>query len=269
LERSARGVTLTAAGASLAGDAPALLATAERLSRDATRAKRGMEGRCVIGAVATGPTSELLSRAITRSAVRHPHVHLLVQEMATPEQPAALARGDIDLGLGHALPTLGRDKQKGLVAARVHEDRLDAALLAAEHPLAGRRQIEARALADVPFLFMERSFHAGFYDRVYAELRALSLEPLVQGTYDGLQAVWSLAAQGKGWALAFHSQIERPPAGTIAVRIAKFDLPWGIDLLSRRGEPSLAVRAVIEVFREVRALRPRQQHARGARRKYK
>lgn len=269
LDRSARGATLTAGGASLAGDAPALLATAERLSRDATRAKRGMEGRCVIGAVATGPTSELLTRAITRSAVRYPHVHLLVEEMATPVQPAALARGDIDLGLSHALPTLGSDKPEGLLTVRVHEDRLNAALLAAEHPLAGRRQLDARALADVPFLFMERTFHPGFYDRVYAELRALRLEPRVESTFDGLQAVWSLAAQGKGWALAFESQIGRPPAGTVAIRIAKFDLPWGIDLLSRRGEPSLAVRVVIDVFREVRTLRPRQQHSHRARRQHK
>jgi DNA-binding transcriptional LysR family regulator len=257
LERSPRGVTLTAAGASLADDAPALLAMAQRLVRDASRAKRGMEGRVVIGAVATGPTSELLSRAITRSAVRYPQVHLLVQEMPTPAQHAALAAGDIDLGLAHAFPTIGHDKPEGIVATRVHEDRLDAALLPAEHALAGRRHIEAHALAAVPFLFMDRAFHPGFYDRVYAELRTAGLEPLIDQTYDGLQAVWSLVAQGKGWALGFHSQLERPPAGTVAVRVSRFDLPWGIDLLSRRGETSLAVRAVIEIFREVRASQPR------------
>jgi DNA-binding transcriptional LysR family regulator len=257
LERSARGATLTPAGASLAEDAPALLATAHRLVRDATRAKRGMEGRVVIGAVATGATSDLLTRAITRSAVSYPHVHLLVQEMPTPAQRPALAAGEIDLGLAHAYPTLARDKPEGLVALRVHEDRLDAALLAAEHPLAGRRHLDALALADVPFLFMARSFHPGFYDRVYAELRTLGLVPRVDATYDGLQAVWSLVAQGKGWALGFHSQLDRPPAGTVAVRIARFDLPWGVDLWSRRGESSLAVRAVIDVFREVRAIRRR------------
>jgi DNA-binding transcriptional LysR family regulator len=267
LERSARGVTLTAAGASLAGDAPALLVTATRLVRDASRARRGMEGRVVVGAVATGPTSELLTHGITRSALRYPHVHLLIEEMPTPAQPAALAHGDIDLGLAHAFPTVGRDRPEGLVAVRLHEDRLDAALVAAEHPLAGRGPLTARLLADVPFLFMDRSFHPGFYDRVMAELRALGLTPRVDATYDGLQTVWSLAAQGKGWALGFHSQLERPPAGTVALRIAKFDLPWGIDLLARRGESSLAVRAVIDVFREVRAQLSRGTRLPGARRK--
>ena len=259
LERTARGATLLAAGVSLADDAPALLATAERLVRDATRAKRGMEGRVVLGAVATGPTSELLTRAITLSAARYPHVHLLVQEMPTPLQGAALAAGEIDLGLAHSFPTLARGKPDGLVALRLHEDRLDSALLPALHPLADRRHLDARALANLPFLFMERSFHEGFYDRVFAELRALGLEPRVEGTYDGLQAVWSLAAQGKGWSLGFRSHQERAPAGTIAVPIKKLDLPWGIDLLSRRGEPSMAVRGVIEIFREIRAGRRRRR----------
>ena len=262
LERTARGATLLPAGVSLADDAPALLATADRLVRDATRAKRGMEGRVVLGAVATGPTSELLTRAITLSAARYPDVHLVVQEMPTPLQRAGLAAGEIDLGLAHSFPTQTRETPDGLVALRLHEDRLDSALLPALHPLAERRQLEARALAGLPFLFMERAFHPGFYDRVYAELRALGLEPRVEGTFDGLQAVWSLTAQGKGWSLAFRSHQERAPAGTIAVPIKKFDLPWGIDLLSRRGEPSMAVRGVIEIFREIRAGRRRRRDRR-------
>ncbi|MGH7670041.1 MAG: LysR family transcriptional regulator, partial [Gemmatimonadaceae bacterium] len=43
LERSARGVRVTAAGASLAGDCLALLLAVERLSHDATRVRRSME----------------------------------------------------------------------------------------------------------------------------------------------------------------------------------------------------------------------------------
>ncbi len=255
LERTPRGATLLPAGASLAEDAPALLATADRLVRDATRAKRGMEGRVKLGVVATGPTSALLTSAITLSAVRYPQVHLLVEEMATPLQLPALRAGEIDLGLAHSFPTLTRSKPDGLVALRLHEDRLDGAVLAEDHPLAGRRQIEAAALAEFPLLFMERAFHPGFYDRLFAEFRALGLEPKVEGTYDGLQAVWSLAAQGKGWAIGFRSQMKRPPAGTVVVPIKKFDLPWGIDLMSRSGESSPPVLGVIEVFREVRGKR--------------
>jgi DNA-binding transcriptional LysR family regulator len=251
LERSARGVVLTAAGVSLAGDSPGLLAAAERLQREATRARRGVEGQCVIGAVATAASSDLLARVTAQCAARHPAVTLVVEEMPTPAQWAALTRAEIDLGLANALPTARRAPGGPIVATRVNHDRLETALLARGHPLAGRPRIEARQLADVPFLFMERAFHPAFYDRLYGALAALGLRPRVDGTYDGLQSVWSLAAQGKGWAVGFHSHLARPPVGTVAVRIRGFSLPFGLDLLSRRGETSPTVRAVTAVFREL------------------
>ena len=258
LERSARGAALTPAGASLAGDGPALLAAAARLPGDALRAQGGMESRCVIGAVATAATGALLARVTRRSAIRIPHVQILVDEVPTPAQPAALAQGAIDLGLAHRFPTTADDLPEGVDAIAVHEDRLDCALLPAGHSLAGRRRIAAPALADMPFLFMDRAFHPGFYDRVYAALAGLDLAPRVEETYDGLQAVWALVAHGKGWALGFHSHLARPPTGTAAVRLVGLDLPFGIELLSRRGESSPAVRAVIDAFREVRAVGSRR-----------
>jgi DNA-binding transcriptional LysR family regulator len=249
LERSARGVTLTPAGTSLAGDGPGLLQLLDGLVQETSRARRGMEGRCVIGAVATAAASELLGRVLVACGERHPHVQVVIEEMGTPEQPGALLRGDADLGVAHAYPVL--PAEKSLAHERVFEDRLRAALLRPDHPLASKRRLAAADLADVPFLFMARTFHPQFYDRMMTALEALGLTPRVEATFDGLQAVWSLAAQGKGWAVGFSSHLERPPAGTIAIPIAGLDLPWGLDLLRRRTEPSAAVRSVAKVIRDV------------------
>ncbi len=249
LERSARGAALTPAGASLARDCPALLQSLDRLVRETRRARRGEEGRCVVGAVATVAASELLGRVLVACAASHPHVQVTIEDLATPRQPRALSRGDIDLGIAHAYPVL--PSEHGLVHERVYEDRLQAALLSPEHRLARKRRLAASDLADVPLLFMDRSFHPLFYDRAMAQLRAIGLAPRVDATYDGLQAVWALAAQGKGWAFGFRSHLKRPPSGTVAIPITGFDLPWGLDLLRRRGEPSPAVRSVIEVVRHV------------------
>jgi len=253
LERSPRGATLTPAGASLAADCPAVLQSLDRLVRETTRARRGMEGRCVLGAVATAATSELLGAVLVACASRHPHLHIAIEEMDTPRQPGALERGDIDLGLAHAYPVL--PVEKGLAHEPVFEDRITAALLSVDSPLATRKRLKAADLADVPFLFMARSFHPGFYDRTMEALRAIGLVPLVEATHDGLQVVWSLAAQGKGWSLGFRSHLKRPPAGIVAVPIVGLDLPWGLDLLRRRVEPSPAVRSVVKVIREVAAPR--------------
>ena len=108
---------------------------------------------------------------------------------------------------------------------------------------------------------MKREFHPQFYDRAMAALHAIGLTPRVEGTHDGLQVVWSLAAQGRGWAFGFRSHLKRPPAGTVAVPIVGLDLPWGLDLLWRKVEPSPAVRSVVRVIREA----ARQRSSRGGR----
>jgi DNA-binding transcriptional LysR family regulator len=263
LERSARGVTLAPAGASLAADCPEVLRLADTLVREATRARRGMEGRCVLGAVATAAASDLLGRVLVACGSRHPHLHVAIEDMATPLQPAALERGEIDLGLAHAYPVL---PAASLRRERVYEDAIEAALLGPAHPLAARRRLEPSELADVPLLFMDRGFHPQFYDRAMAALRAIGLTPRVEATYDGLQVVWSLAAQGKGWAFGFRSHLARPPSGTVAVPIAGLELPWGLDLLRRKVEPSPAVRAVAQVMREVAGLgAPARRKGKGRR----
>ena len=247
MDRSARGIQLTPAGIALAGDCPAILLELERILLDTTRARRGMEGRCVIAAVPTVTTGEILSRLLAATAEKHPHLHLVIEEMATPLQVEALGRGEIDLGLAHSYPAL--DRTGDLKLDLLQDDRVDSALLSATGPLARKKRLAARDLADVPFLFMERSFHPALYDRIMSALRTAGLEPRVGGTYDGLRAVWSLAAQGKGWCLGFRSQASHPPAGTVLIPITGFDVPWGITLIRRKTERSEAVRAVLEMLK--------------------
>lgn len=246
LERSASGVTLTAAGTSLASECPAILGSAEHLARDATRSRRGMEGRCAVGAVATTIAGELLATALMRCAMKHPHVQVTVDEVASPAQPAALLEGRIDVGLAHASQAAANFPQ--VRTEMVLQDRVDAALVGVDHRLARRAELTARDLADVPLLFMERSFHPAQYDQTMDALARIGLTPLVEATYDGLQSVWALAAQGEGWCLGFHSQFAHPPIGTVAVRIRGMDIPWGLELLWRREETNAAVLAVVGQF---------------------
>ncbi len=251
LERSARGVQLTPAGASFASECPRLLLSIEQLMQVAARARRGMEGRCVIGTVATGVTSDLLTPVLAECADRFPEVQLSVEELPTPRQPGALARGEIDLGLGHAYLRLGA--KDGLTRCHLAPDRLDSALVAPNHPLAAHTRLRAADLRNVPFLFVDRSFYPPMYDRVMGSLAAIGLTPLVGSTYDGLQALWAMAAQGKGWVVGFRSQRRRPPAGTVAIPIVGLDVPWGIDLIWRADERSPAVLAIARLMRGTHA----------------
>jgi len=262
-ERSARGVTLTPAGVSLAGDAATLLEAADRLGREVDRVKRSLDGKCMIGSVATAAASALLSRVTERCAALYPKLQVVVNEVQTAEQGPALLSATIDLGLAHTLPTTTPTLDEHLVATHLFEDPLECALVARDHPLAGASTIEAPQLVDVPFLFMDRTHQPEFYDRVFGALAALGLQPRCDATYDSRQTAWTLAAQGKGWTLGFRSHRDRSPAGTLAVRIAGFSLPFGIDLLSRRGESAPTVIAVASLFVEPPAPVRRTRARRG------
>ena len=250
LHRGARGVSLTAGGTALASECPGLLGSLERLTRETTRARRGMEGHCRVGAVTTVAASDLLGTVLTHCAVRHPQLNIVIDEIPTPKQPAALRQGKIDLGLLHASPA--SDASDHFLREQVYSDHIDVALLSPAHPLADRAEVTGADLATVPFLFMARAFQPPLYDLVMASLGEIGLVPLVKATYDGLPTVWTIAAQGWGWCLGFRSHVARPPAGTVAVRIRDLDIPWGLDIIWRKDERSAAVRAVIEAFRSAR-----------------
>jgi DNA-binding transcriptional LysR family regulator len=264
-ERSARGVTPTPAGAALTGEAPALLAAAARIAREVDRVKRSIAGRCLIGTVATAAASGLVSSVSARCAELYPELQLVIREVPTAEQGAALANAEIDLGLAHAMPKTRAEQNERIVTTRLFEDRLERALLPEQHPLAGERAIDARQLAETPFLFMERAYQPEFYDRVFGALADLGLEPRVDATYNALPTAVTLVVKGKGWTLGFDSQSERPPVGTRSVRITGFSLPFGIDLLSRRGESAPTVVAVESLFLDPQRRRRKDASPRRAR----
>ncbi|PYO93724.1 MAG: hypothetical protein DMD62_08770 [Gemmatimonadetes bacterium] len=251
LERSARGVALTGAGRSLATDAGAILDDADHLVREVSRARRVVEGRCVIGTVATTAATGLLAQVTARCGVRYPDIQLRVEELTTPTQRTALLAARIDVGLAHQFPTI-RSRTDGILATRLVDDPLDSALVSASSPLARRREIAPGDLTNAPFMFMDRSYDPAFYDRVLAALTSAGVQPRIEATYDDRATVWALVAQAKGWTVGFHSQLGHATVGAVAVRIAGFKVPFGLELLTRRRESSPHVRAVASLFRALR-----------------
>jgi len=251
LERSARGVALTGAGRSLATDAAAILDDVDHLVREVSRARRVVEGQCVIGTVATAAATGLLAQVMARCGVKYPDIQLRVEEVTTPKQRTALLAARIDVGLAHRFPT-PRSRTDGILATRLLDDPLDSALVGASSPLARRGEIAPGDLTNVPFMFMDRSYDPAFYDRVLAALTGAGVQPRIEATYDDRAAVWALVAQGKGWTVGFHSQLGHATVGPVAVRIAGFNVPFGLELLTRRSESSPHVRAVASLFRALR-----------------
>ena len=235
LERTARGVITTPAGDAFARSAHRILAEVHALVAEVQRARRGVSALCRVATVPT-PAARKLVTALLRECARDlPELELLFQESSTPVVPIELRAGHVDLGVVHSSP-IGAVEERGLERRRLTTDLMNCALVAEGSPLARQRELALRDLADVPFLFADRSFQPALYDEVFAMFDQLGFRPRVDATYPGLRTVWTLAAEGHGWAMGFASQCDSPPSGTVAVPLSQFSMPWGLDLLVREDE---------------------------------
>ena len=235
LERAARGTSTSPAGDSFYRSASRVLHEVESIQAEAKRARRGVIAHCVVALVPTASARGLLTALMRECAQDIPHLELAFKDLPTPAQPAALRAGHIDLGVCHASP-LSTVDERGVERAHLTTDLVNCALVAVTSPLAARRELSFHDLANVPFLFPDRSFQPAMYDQLFAVFDRHAFRPRVDATYDGLLTIWALVAQGHGWGIGFASQCDAPPPGTVSVPIERFSLPWGLDLLSRDTE---------------------------------
>jgi hypothetical protein len=103
-------------------------------------------------------------------------------------------------------------------------------------------------LETIPFLFFRRDFHPAFHDFVMESFAAHGYKPIWGPMQEGLQTMWSLTAEGQGWSFAFKSQRTNPPPGLVSIPIEGFSIPWGINILTRKGESRPTTIAVIALL---------------------
>ena len=247
LDRSARGVVPTEAGRILRESVRQVTEALTGALNDIKRVTPSLSGRCGIGIAPTPRATEVIAALTPTVRERWPALELVLEEYPTPRQPDALRSRQIDIGVCVAYPVLTTDPE--LAHERLVEDAIDSALVAVDHPLAQRGEITPADLASVPLLYFPREFHAGLYDRVYAELAALGLRPRVDGEYQSVHVMWTLAAQGRGWVPGLTSHRTTPPIGTVAVPVAGLHVPLGLDVLWRRRESNPLVAGVLEAVR--------------------
>lgn len=235
LERTARGVAATPAGEALARGARRILDEVAAMAPEAQRARRGVIARCVIATVPTALARRVVTVLMQECAREQPELELAFEEVPTPEQPEALRSGRVDLGICHPSPLTTVD-ERGIERALFTHDLMNCALVSEQDALAHRRSLSIHDLADVPFIFPDRSFQPALYDMLFEEFEKLGFQPRVEATYEGLRTIWQSVALGHGWAMGFASQCDEPPRGTASIPIDELSVPWGLDLLARSDE---------------------------------
>jgi DNA-binding transcriptional LysR family regulator len=191
--RTRRRVELTAGGEAMVRPARQALAEAAAAVEAAQRAARGETGHLRIGFIESAANT-LIPKAVRRFSASRPAAALSLSELSVDAQVEGLRTGLLDIGILR-LPAA----TEGLALASLPDEGL-VVVVADSHPLAGRKQISAAALAGEPLVLLARQMVPGLYDQVITLLHQQGGAQIAQEA-TSIQAVLGLVAAGLGISL--------------------------------------------------------------------
>ena len=244
LVRRYRDVRLTEAGRLLAERGRQLLRESAATVAFSQRAARGEAGRLRIG-FGIASIIGLLPDVLLRFRRTYPDVELELRDMSTPEQLAALAGGEIDVGFVR-LPVAAQR----LVVRPVLDERLVVALGPRTPWQPG---LSLRSVATEPFIIITRTRSASFYDHALSVCAAAGFTPRIVQEANELFTVLTLVGAGLGVSLVPRSAASMRLPG---IRFRELTLPeaaWNIGVAWHRdGGSAPLVQRFVEMVRTAR-----------------
>ena len=147
-DRHARGVTPTCYGEILIRHARVALSELGLAREEIAALKSGLSGKAAIGTVLS-PGTHLVPRAIVRMKRQYPGVLACVEVGPSKELVRKLLQGDLDMVVGRVLDCPRADD---LVYERLAADEPHAVIAGAQHPLAGRKELQLQHLVEQPWI---------------------------------------------------------------------------------------------------------------------
>jgi molybdate transport repressor ModE-like protein len=192
VERLARGVRLTEAGAVLVEHADAIIARLES-AEDDLAAIAGLRGGRLRLVCFQSAGATVVPRAVAKFHERYPDVELSMREAEPEEAARMLKTGEVDLALVYDHPAMTLMPE--LELTHLMDDCYDA-LLPTEHPLADRRRLALSDLAGESWILS--SPVNGCRRITSATCREAGFEPRVAFEADDTLACQALVAGGVG-----------------------------------------------------------------------
>lgn len=243
LRRSPRQVELTPAGRHLLAEIEPWLEQFRQLPGTLQAIASGEVGLLRVGF--TGLAMATVLPGILREFQRtHPRIRVELNESPTSAQVEALRTGRIACGFLHpdSLP-------EGFRTRPLLEER-NGVVLPADHPLAGRRQLRLRDLAEVPFVLFPRLHNPSFYDRTLAAFAEAGISPhIAEEVWPRANAV-GLVRAGIGATLMCPSEAAHLPDEVVFRQLrgptpqSRLALAWRED-----GDSPAALQAFLEASR--------------------
>lgn len=245
VDRTTRRVAITEAGSILIGRARRILAEVSAAESE-MQAFKGLEsGHVQVGTMHTmGPVDVSLALAIFHQ--RHPAVELTVREQSSQELAEMLRDDELDIAF---LSVTEQVESHGLGLQELVSEEL-VAVLPSDHPLAGRRRLQMRALADEEFI----SFREGarLRELLAAGAAEAGFVPRIKLESNESERIRRLVARGMGVAILPRSDAVGPGAEVAVVDLTRPSLSREITLAwrqDRRHPP--AVRAFLALAKEL------------------
>ncbi len=232
---------LTAAGAAFLDDARDLLRRADDAVRTAQRTQRGEVGTLRLRFVQSA-TFDALPRLLGAFRTAYPEVVLDLETMTTIRQTEALRDGRIDVGLLR-FPY----DEPGLLSKVVSEDPLVAAL-PAKHPLAKRRRIALKDLAEDEFVLYTRATGPSVHDVIVGYCQAAGFTPRISQEGADVQTIVSLVAAGLGVSLLIAPTPPIDPAAVVYRELSDDLPPWRLSVAWSPANQSPVLRQFLQLI---------------------
>jgi DNA-binding transcriptional LysR family regulator len=247
VERLARGVRLTDAGAVLVEHADAIIARLESAEEDLA-AIAGLRGGRLRLVCFQSAGATVVPEAVATFHEQHPGVELSMREAEPEEAAAMLKAGEVDLALLYHHPAMTLMPE--LEVTHLMDDRYDA-VLPASHSFANRRRLALKDMANESWILSTPN--NGCRTITSTTCREAGFEPRVAFEADDTLACLALVAGGVGVTLMPRMALTALHPATVARPLS--DGPRRTVLAARMKGAfhSPASDAMLEILREVSA----------------
>jgi DNA-binding transcriptional LysR family regulator len=247
LARTKRRVELTNAGRVFLEEARKLILQAEHATEVARRAQKGESGIIKIG-IASG-LGGVVGRIVVEHCRRFPEVEVECRDVFSTMQNEALRKHEIDVGF--LRPPVD---QLNLNFQMLFEEKF-VVVLPKTHPLAKRRSLRFKDIAEEPLIIFNRNISSGLYERILDLYRKRGYNPHLTVTHAEAHEEGGtiMVASGKGIYIGVGAIVTRSVSGVevSAVHLNERDARIEVYAAWRKEEESAAVVAFLDSVRRV------------------
>lgn len=195
LDRSNRGVSLTAAGSVFYEEMRAVMVRLEQGKTRALQAGQGHVGALSVGFVSIADYG-ILPPALKEFRSRFPQVEVHLHELTTDAQIREMRLGRLDIGIA-----LGPIREADLSFEALTHEELVLAMPTGHRLANAKRASDLRAFSKEDFIVPPRDIGPGLYDLMISYCYASGFAPRITQQARQMQTVISLVAAGMGVAL--------------------------------------------------------------------